>query len=190
MNKVKDDTEFDASSKFQENLPTSSDDLLMRLDQWNIKYKCYNHPPLRTVDESKKYQENVLNLDPFGAHIKNLYLRDHKKNNFLFVSEQDQKIDLKKLSTIMLTGRLSFGSPERLFEFLGVKPGAVTPFSMINGVKNNVKLFFDLDLKSYDKIFAHPLVNDRTLEVSMTDLKIFFKKINVDINWIDSQQLG
>ena len=73
MNKVKDDIKFDASSKFQENLPTSSDDLLMRLDQWNIKYKCYNHPPLRTVDESKKYQENVLNLDPFGAHIKNLY---------------------------------------------------------------------------------------------------------------------
>ena len=90
----------------------------------------------------------------------------------------------------MLAGRLSFGSPERLFEHLGVRPGAVSPFAMINGVKNNVKLFIDLNLKYYTKIFAHPLVNDRTLEITMTDLQIFFEKTNVYINWIDSQKLG
>ena len=65
-----------------------------------------------------------------------------------------------------------------------------TPFAMINGVKKNVKLFLDLDLKSYTKIFAHPLVNDRTLEITMADLQIFFNKNNVYVNWIDSQELG
>ncbi len=88
----------------------------------------------------------------------------------------------------MLAGRLSFGSSERLFEHLGVRPGAVTPFAMINGVKKNVKLFLDINLKSYTKIFAHPLVNDRTIEVAMADLQIFFKKNYIDINWIDSQK--
>ena len=190
MDKVKEKMKIDASLKFQGSLPTSSDDLLVNLNNWNIKYKCYNHPPLRTVEESKKYQEQVLSSSSSSAHIKNLYLRDHKKNNFLFVTEQDQKIDLKKISTIMLAGRLSFGSPERLFEHLGVRPGAVSPFAMINGVKNNVKLFIDLNLKYYTKIFAHPLVNDRTLEITMADLQIFFEKTNVYINWIDSQKLG
>ena len=190
MDKVKEDIEFDASSKFQGSLPISSDDLLVSLDNWKIKYKCHNHPPLMTGEESKKHQKQFSSSDPSAAHIKNLYLRDHKKNNFLFVLEQDKKIDLKKMSTIMQAGRLSFGSPERLFEHLGVRPGAVTPFAMINGVKKNVKLFLDLGLKSYTKIFAHPLVNDRTLEITMADLQIFFKKNNVYVNWIDSQELG
>ena len=83
MDKVKEGTEFDASAKFQGSLPTSSDDLLVSLDNLKIKYKCYNHPPLRTVEESKKHQKQFLSAGPSAVHIKNLYLRDHKKNNFL-----------------------------------------------------------------------------------------------------------
>ena len=59
MDKVKEDIEFDASSQFQCSLPISSDDLLLSLDNWKIKYKCHNHPPLRTVEESKKHQEQL-----------------------------------------------------------------------------------------------------------------------------------
>ena len=82
-------------------------------------------------------------------------------------------------------GRLSFGSQERLMENLGVLPGAVSPFAMINGVKNNVTIFLDSKLKSYKNIFAHPLENNQTLEITFDQLEKFFKKIFVTTYWID-----
>jgi len=94
-------------------------------------------------------------------------------------------IDLKELQIKIGVGRLSFASPERLIERLGVFPGAVTPFSMINGIHKNVMLFMDSSLKDFKKIYAHPLVNDRTLELSFENLEIFFKKINVFPQWIN-----
>ena len=93
-------------------------------------------------------------------------------------------IDLKVLQLKIGAGRLSFGSSNRLMEYLGVFPGAVTPFSMINGVHKNVVLFMDLSLKNYKKIYMHPLVNDRTLEMTIENLEMFFKKINVIPKWI------
>ena len=98
--------------------------------------------------------------------------------------EQDVQLDLKLLKETLNSGRLSFGSPDRLMEFLGVRPGAVTPFAMINGAKNNVRLFLDLNIKKFSKIYAHPLVNDRTLEIKTKDLIYFFDKIKVVPNWI------
>ena len=69
-------------------------------------------------------------------------------------------------------------------ENLGVRSGAVTPFSMINGVNNKVSLFIDINLKSCLKIYAHPLVNDRTLELSIESLELFFTKVGATIHWI------
>ena len=100
-------------------------------------------------------------------------------------SVQDALINLKNLQFKIGVGRLSFGSSNRLMEHLGVFPGAVTPFSMINGVHKNVVLFMDLSLKNYKKIYAHPLVNDRTLEITIENLEMFFKKINVIPKWIN-----
>ena len=93
-------------------------------------------------------------------------------------------IDLKKLHFKIDTGRLSFGSSDRLMEHLGVFLGAVTPFSMISGVHKNVVFFIDLSLKNFKKIYLHPLVNDRTLEITIENLEMFFKKINVIPQWI------
>ena len=175
----------DASSRFQDSLPISSDELLEKLNKWNITYKCYNHAPLRTVKESKQIQNQFLNTSEGGGHIKNLYLRDHKKNNILIVAEQDCLINLKKLKESLCSGRLSFGSSDRLMQNLGVRSGAVTPFAMISGVKNNVRLFMDKNLKSCLKIYAHPLVNDRTLELSIVSLELFFCKVGAVVNWVD-----
>ena len=184
-NEGKINREVDASSRFQSSLPTSSDGLLQQLDEWGIRYKCYHHAPLRTVKESKNIQHRFLQTSQGGGHIKNLYLRDHKKNNFLLVTEQDRSVDLKNLKQVLVSGRLSFGSPDRLMEKLGVRPGAVTPFSMVNGVKHNVRLFIDASLRSCLKIYAHPLVNDRTLELSIQDLEKFFEKVGVVPSWVD-----
>jgi Ala-tRNA(Pro) deacylase len=175
----------DASSKFQDSLPISSDAIILKLDDWEIAYTRSDHVPLRTVEESKKVQDQFLSSDDGGGHIKNLYLRDHKKLNILLVAEQDKQIDLKTLNNKLGTGRLSFGSADRLMENLGVRPGAVTPLSMINGVKNGVHLFVDSELKSCKQIYVHPLVNDRTLGISVEGMQTFFDNINVELVWVD-----
>ena len=166
-------------------LPISSNQLLKQLDDWKIIYKHFTHEPLISVNESKLIQEKLFGNNKENGHIKNLYLRDKKKKNILVVAHQDAVIDLKLLAEKMNMGRLSFGSKERLIENLGVLPGAVSPFAMINGVKNNVTIFFDTKLKFYKRIFAHPLENNQTLEITFDQLEKFFKKIFVKTYWID-----
>ena len=166
-------------------LPISSNELLKQLDEWKIIYKHFAHEPLISVNESKLLQEKLFGNNKENGHIKNLYLRDKKKNNILFVAHQDAIIDLKLLAENINAGRLSFGSHERLMENLGVLPGAVSPFAMINGVKNNVSIYLDSQLKSYKNIFAHPLENNQTIEITFDQLEKFFKKIFVTTYWID-----
>ena len=166
-------------------LPTLSSELLNKLDNWEISYKSYSHPPLMTVKESKVIQEKLFGLDKSNGHIKNLFLRDKRKNNILFVTHQDTLVDLKLLAETIEMDRLSFGSPARLMENLGVLPGAVSPFSMINGVKKDVKLFLDNNLKSFKKIFAHPLENNQTVEIQIDQLEKFFRKLSVEPKWIN-----
>ncbi|MDA0362211.1 MAG: prolyl-tRNA synthetase associated domain-containing protein, partial [Proteobacteria bacterium] len=137
----------DTSPCAQDYLPVSSDILLCLLDRWGIKYNAHTHIPLRTVADSKRIQNRFLSPENGGGHIKNLYLRDHKKKNILLVAKQDRVIDLKNIDKILGTGRLSFGSEERLMEHLGVRPGSVTPLSMITGVNKNVSLYLDHTLK-------------------------------------------
>ena len=166
-------------------LPISSSQFLKQLDEWKIDYKHFTHEPLISVQESKLIQEKLFGNHKENGHIKNLYLRDKRKNNILLVAHQDAVIDLKSLAEKIKMGRLSFGSQERLMENLGVLPGAVSPFAMITGVKNNVTIILDRNLKSYKKIFAHPLENNHTLEITFDQLEKFFKKICVSPIWID-----
>ena len=103
----------------------------------------------------------------------------------MVVAEQDRSIDLKTLHQTLGTGRLSFGSADRLMENLGVRPGAVTPLSMINGVKLGVQIYIDKALQGCKQIYVHPLVNDRTLGLTPEGLNAFFAKIDVVPIWID-----
>ncbi len=166
-------------------LPISSKQLLKQLDEWKIIYKHFTHKPLISVKESKLLQGKLFGNKKENGHIKNLYLRDKKKNNILFVAHQDAIIDLKLLAENINVGRLSFGSHERLMENLGVLPGAVSPFAMINGVKNNVSIYLDGQLKSYKNIFAHPLENNQTLKITFDQLEKFFIKLSVEPKWIN-----
>ena len=172
------------NSNLSVNLPVSSSELIKKLDEWRIVYKHFNHQPLMTVKESKSIQEKLFGKTKGKGHIKNLYLRDKRKNNILLVTHQDTVVNLKLLAEKIKMQRLSFGSPDRLMENLGVLPGAVSPFAMINGVKKNVNLFLDINLSSFKKIFAHPLENNQTVEISIDQLENFFKKISAKPNWI------
>ena len=172
------------SSSFQDQLPISSDDLLNILKDNRVDFKLYQHKPLHSVNESKIEQELIFSKNKNSVHIKNLFLRDNKKRNYLITCEQDKIIDLKRLKEKIGSGRLSFGSADRLFQHLGVFPGAVSPFCMLNGIKNNVQFFCDYSLKQFKKIYVHPFVNDRTICLDVNDLEHFLKKYYVFINWI------
>ena len=159
---------MDASSQFKGSLPTTPDSLLAVLDALAIDYVTHHHPPLRTVEDAKAHRGDML-----GIHIKSLYLRDRKKRNFLIVVQEDRVIDLKNLDQKIGCDRLSFGSADRLFEMLGVRPGAVSPFTLINDPDHKVQLILDADLAGQSCLYAHPLVNDMTLGLSGADLLRF-----------------
>ena len=176
---------IDASSKFQASLPVSSDYLIQKFRELGFAFEVFEHEAVKTVAESKKVEKLFLSSANGGGHIKNLFLRDAKKKNILLVASQNTKIDLKMIANLINCKRLSFGSSDRLFDELGVRPGAVTPFSMITGVKNSVELFMQLKLRECKLLYAHPLVNDRTVSISIENLTKFMKEIGVRINWVN-----
>ncbi|PSL22284.1 prolyl-tRNA synthetase associated domain-containing protein [Shimia abyssi] len=175
---------MDASVDRQESLPISSDTLLARLDEWGLRYELYDHVPLRTVEDAKSVETMMFVPGEKALRVKNLYLRDKKKRNYLVTLEQDREIDLKALGTQLGIGNLSFGSADRLFEHLGVRPGAVTPLAMINGSSKGVRFFMDSAFDNADRVYMHPLVNDRTVAMKREDMLVFFERIGVTPEWI------
>jgi Ala-tRNA(Pro) deacylase len=171
---------MDASSQFKDSLPTTPETLLAVLDGLAITYVTHHHPPLRTVEDSKAHRGDMP-----GIHIKNLYLRDRKKRNFLLVAQEDRVVDLKSLEVKIGCDRLSFGSADRLFEMLGVRPGAVSPLTLINDPAHKVALILDMALRSDAPIYAHPLVNDMTLGITGPALLAFFAHTGHQPHWLD-----
>lgn len=175
---------MDASSAFQDTLPVSSDALLAQLDAWGLGYRLHEHVPLRTVEDAKGVENEIMVPGESALRVKNLYLRDRKKRNYLVTLEQDRDIDLKALGAELGAKNLSFGSAERLLENLGIRPGAVSPLAMINGVGNNVRFVMDEAAKEAEVIFMHPLVNDRTVVMTREDMLAFFERIGCEVTWL------
>lgn len=176
---------MDASSTHQGSLPVTSDALLARLRDEGFTFSYHEHPPLKTVAESKLARGDMLPEERGGGHIKNLYLRDKKKRNFLAVMQEDAVVDLDELAQRIGAGRLSFGSAERLMQHLGVRPGAVTPLAMVTGAAKGVSLVLDKRLKSCAEIYMHPLVNDRTVGMAPNDLTRFLDRLGASWRWLD-----
>src|SRR5690606_14581474 len=104
-----------------------------------IEAKTVSHPPLFTVADSQALRGQIP-----GGHTKNLFLKDKKDNFFLVTVEEEAEIDLKQIHHVIgASGRVSFGKPEALMEHLGVIPGAVTTFGLINDEKGAVRLVLD-----------------------------------------------
>lgn len=174
---------MDASSQYKDSLPTQPETVLALLDELAVDYVTHHHPPLRTVEDSKAHRGDMP-----GLHIKNLYLRDRKKRNFLLVAQEDRQIDLKRLQVLIGSDRLSFGSADRLMEMLGVRPGAVSPLTLINDPDHHITLLVDLALKTDDRVYAHPLVNDMTLGITGAGLERFFAYVGHVPRWLNLEQ--
>lgn len=146
--------------------------LLSALKDYNLTYELHSHVPIFTAEEAHKLHLNIQ-----GAHSKNLFLRDKLKNFFLVTVLDHKRVDLKALSKNFGAGHFSFGSCEDLLSLLGVTPGSVTPYALINDKEHKVKFLLDKDIMNYDLVNFHPLRNDMTLNVSLKHFLKFFDKI-------------
>jgi Ala-tRNA(Pro) deacylase len=144
------------------------DDLLARLEALDIRAETHRHPPLHTVEESKRLRGTLP-----GAHCKNLFLRDRSDNLWLIVALEDRAIDLKWLAKRLGAGRFSFGKPNQLMAALGVEPGAVTPFAIANDPERRVRLVLDSQMMAAPVLNFHPLTNAATTTILAADLARF-----------------
>ena len=144
-------------------------DLYQMLAEHEIEYERYDHPAVYTVEDVKRL------VPPLPAvKTKNLFLRDHKgKRHFLVIVPAEKRVHIKALHSVMDSSRLSFGSANRLKKYLGVDPGAVTIFALINDPDHAVELILDESLWKHDSFQFHPLVNTSTLLISRTNLERF-----------------
>ena len=151
--------------------PKTAEDLFRFLDELKIEHKTARHEPVFTVAESVSLRDEIP-----GGHTKNLFVKDKKDNFFLLTVEENASVDLKTVHALIgAASKVSFGKPEKLMEYLGVIPGAVTAFGAINDTGNNVTFILDADLMENDIINCHPLNNDATTSIGRDDLLRFME---------------
>jgi len=156
-------------------------DLYQFLARHKIEYERYDHPAVYTVDDVKRLVPQLP-----AAETKNLFLRDHQgKRHFLVVVPADKRVDIRSLNAVIGSSRLSFGSAERLKNFLGVDPGSVSIFGLVNDPDHKVELIVDESLWKAEAFQFHPLVNTSTLVVASDSLKRFLALTGHDAKVID-----
>lgn len=163
-------TEAMTESQSMDDMPTSPDALMDRLRELGIEFSLHHHKAVFTVAESEAVDKQIA-----GTHCRNLFLRDKKKNNFLLVLQNATEVDVKKLPDVIGSDRLSFGSADRLWEYLGVRPGSVCPYSIINDTGHNVKILLDKSMMETEIVNYHPLLNTMTISAKPADLIKFIE---------------
>lgn len=152
--------------------PATTEALLRRLEELGIRARTVEHPPVFTVEEARRYKGDLP-----GAHTKNLFLRDKPgKRMWLMCVMADRDVDLRALPPLIgAKPRLSFGSEERLMRYLGITPGAVSPFAIVNDHGGRVHVVLDRALLASDIVNLHPLDNARTTAIAPADLLRFLE---------------
>lgn len=161
----------------------SPEDLFALLDKLEIKHSTVTHPPLFTVEEGKEWHDKIP-----GMHGKNLFMKDKKGKLWLIVMPGDKRAHITKLQRDIGSARLSFGKPALLEEVLGIKPGSVTPFALINDRTRQVTVVLDKDLMKAPMVNFHPLKNDASTSLSSDDLMKFIKNLGYEPHLADCGQ--
>ena len=141
-----------------------------RLAVLGIATTTVEHEPVFTVEESAGLRTSLP-----GAHTKSLFLTDSDGRMVLVVAKDDTRVDLKALAKRLSAGRLSFAKPERLEAVLGVSPGSVTPFALINASAARVAVVVDQAIMGFAEVNCHPLDNTATTRLATADLIRFIK---------------
>jgi Ala-tRNA(Pro) deacylase len=150
--------------------PLTPDALFARFDALGIAHRTYTHPAVFTVEEAKALRGALP-----GGHCKSLFLKDKKAGLWLVVTLEECRVDLKALADQLGAPRFSFGSPDLLYEVLGVRPGSVTPYAVVNDAAGRVRVVLQRAMLTHDPLNYHPLENTRTTAVAPADLVRFLE---------------
>ncbi|MCZ6473885.1 MAG: prolyl-tRNA synthetase associated domain-containing protein [SAR324 cluster bacterium] len=144
-------------------------DIYQVLAELGISYKKYEHPPVFTVEDADLHRGEMQ-----GGTTKNLFLRNKKgKRHYLLVLESNRQVEIKQIQGLLGESSLSFASPERLQKYLGLTPGAVSPFGIINDTEHAVTVVVDAGLLRHETLHYHPNNNTATLAISTEDFRRF-----------------
>lgn len=151
------------------------------LDGLGIDFEYIEHPAAPTIEIAKQYWAGHN-----AQHCKNLFFRNHKGNkHYLVILNCDKFMDIHSIEKQLHQGKLSFASEERLMRNLGVLPGSVTPFGLINDTEHAVNVFIDKTLQQAEKLSFHPCVNTASLIISRQDFIRFLEHCGNQYDWID-----
>jgi Ala-tRNA(Pro) deacylase len=150
------------------------------LDAMGIHYEQYTHPPVFTAEEAAEHWAAIP-----ATRVKNLFLRNKKGNrHYLVILEVGKQADLRHLVKIIGDDRLSFGSPERLMSTMGLTPGSVSPFGLLNDTAQAVHVIIDEDLRRVERLIFHPNINTASLTISVADFERFLAARGNHVRWI------
>src|ERR1043165_3560096 len=149
-------------------------DLFAFFEAHGISHHTLDHPPVFRVEEGLEIKKALP-----GGHTKNLFLKDAKGQLWLISALGETAIDLKKLHHVIGSGRLSFGPPGMRGETLGVTPGSVTAFGLINDTRKRLRFVLDKALAESDPVNFHPMANDATTAVSQADFRKFLAALGI-----------
>lgn len=143
--------------------------LYLLLDQLGIPYEYHEHPPAPTIGIAMQFWKDID-----SAHCKNLFFRNHKGNrHYLVIIEHTHDLSIRDLEQRLRQGKLTFASPDRMGRYLGVTPGSVSPFGLINDHEKHVHLFIDQHLREFERISFHPCINTASLVIAYPDFEKF-----------------
>lgn len=139
------------------------------LERLSIRFGYHEHPPLATIEDAKIHWK-----DYDSGRCKNIFFRNHKGDkHYLVILEHLRQLDIHDLEKRLRQGKLTFASDQRLKKYLGVEPGSVSPFGLINDTEKHVHVFIDEKLSESDRLAFHPNVNTASLVISKSDFLKF-----------------
>ena len=149
--------------------------LFAYLDRLGLAHATTAHPPFFTVEDGRDWHDRIP-----GLHCKNLFLRDRDGKFWLVLMPGDKRAKLGLLERRIRCARLSFGKPEQLLEILGVTPGSVTPFALMNDVERRLTVIVDTDLVAAETVNFHPLHNAASTTLRSADLMTFIRSLGYE----------
>ncbi len=161
------------------------------LQAHHINYSCYNHPEGKTIEEAKRWWHN-----DGSVHCKNIFMRNHKGNqHYLICFDCDHDLAIHDLEQRLKAslqaaghpapGKLSFASPERMMRYLGLEPGSVSPFGLINDTEHHVILFLDQNLQNAASLSFHPNDCRGTVVISQEEFRKYLETVGNRVEWLE-----
>ena len=146
-------------------------ELYKLFEKLSIQFEYYEHPPLATIEDAKIHWKNYN-----SGRCKNIFFLNHKGDrHYLVILEHLRQLNIRDLEKRLKQGKITFASDQRLKKYLGVEPGSVSPFGLINDSEKHVHLFIDEKLKDFDRLAFHPNINTASLVISKSDFLKFLE---------------